>query len=168
MPTLLHDLKRRPLPMPGGRTRQQSANRLDRLAVATNDPADIGLPQLDPEDRRFSRGDLRKHHLVRKLDKLANDKFEELFHRPEFIRSYGVVTSGLGAINGASDRSTRLLPAVGCDKILRVFADGADLLAIRTEEPIPIVRAAADEIAMLLHKETILVLSCPRDLHIIP
>src|SRR3954468_20820364 len=120
MPTLLHDLKRRPLPMPGGRTRQQRANRLDRLAVATNDAADIGLPQLDPEDRRFSRGDLRKHHLVRKLDKLANDKFEELFHRPEFIRSYGVVTSGLGAINGASDRSTRLLPAVGRDKILRV------------------------------------------------
>ena len=76
----LHNLKRGALPVPRGRAGKQSANGLNGLAVAANDPADIGLPQLHPEDRGFSRRNLREHHLIGEFNQLANDELEKLFH----------------------------------------------------------------------------------------
>ena len=76
---------------PGG-AGQQSANRINRLAVPADDAANVALAQLDAENRRFSRGDLRKHHLIGKLDELANDELEELFHEIESIRPLRFVT----------------------------------------------------------------------------
>lgn len=63
-----------------GRAGQQRPDRLDRLAVAPNDTSDIGLTQLHAEDCRFFRRNLGKHHLIRKLDELADNELEELFH----------------------------------------------------------------------------------------
>src|SRR4051812_41464285 len=87
MRALLHDLERGPLPVARGGAGEQRADGLNGLAIAANDAADVGLPQLHPEDSRFSRGDLRKHHLIGELDQLANNELEKLFHGPEFIRA---------------------------------------------------------------------------------
>src|SRR3954464_13202026 len=80
MRTLLDDLECGPLTVTRGGAGQQSPDGLDSLAVSANDAPDVGLAQLHAEDRHFSRGDLRKHHLIREFDQLANDKLEELFH----------------------------------------------------------------------------------------
>ena len=73
------------------RARQQSANSLNRLAVAPNDPSDIGLAKLDAKNRRFSAGQLVQHHLVRKLDELADNELKELFHPAKDIQPARVV-----------------------------------------------------------------------------
>ena len=39
--------------------------------------------------------------------------------------------------------------AIDFEEVFRVFADGADLLAIGMEEPEPVVGAAAEEVAVL-------------------
>src|SRR6476661_9835170 len=93
MRTLFDDLERGPLPVARGGAGEQGADGLDRLAIAANDAADVGLAQLHPEDRRFSRRDLRKHHLIGELDQLTNDELEKLFHGPEFIRASRFVTT---------------------------------------------------------------------------
>ena len=89
---LLHDLERGPLPVPRSRAGQQRADCLNSLAIAANDSAYVGLPQLDPEDRRLSRRNLRQHHLIGKLNQLADDELEELLHEPECIRTLLFVT----------------------------------------------------------------------------
>ena len=81
--------------MAGGGTGQQGANRVNRLAVAPDDSADVALPELDPKDGRLSRRNLREHHLVGKLDELANDKLEKLFHAAESSQTPRVVTPSL-------------------------------------------------------------------------
>src|SRR5204863_4880635 len=86
MKNLLDDLERGALAVTRGRAGQQGANGVNRLAVAADDAADVALAELDAEDRHFSRRNFREHHLVGKLDQLANDEFEELFHGPDFIR----------------------------------------------------------------------------------
>src|SRR6202045_1812672 len=99
---LLHDLERGPLSVTRGGAGQQRADRLDRLPVAPNDSADVGLAQLDPEDRGFPGRNLREHHLIRKLDELANDEFEKLLHEPECRRTLTFVTP-----RAAVDRALR-------------------------------------------------------------
>jgi hypothetical protein len=89
----LHDLERGALTVARSGAGQKRADRLDRLAVAPNDPADIGLAKLHAKDRRLSRWDFGKHHLIGKLDELANDEFEELFHESENYRPYAAAAS---------------------------------------------------------------------------
>ena len=78
--------------MTRGGTGEQSADRIDRLSVAPDNPADITLAELDPEDRRFSGRNLREHHFIGELDQLANNELEELFHEIESIRPRRFVT----------------------------------------------------------------------------
>lgn len=82
-PDLLHDLQRRPLAVTRRGAGQQGADGLNRLAIAANDPPNIALPQLHPENRRLPAGQLVQHHLIGKLDELANDELEKLFHGTE-------------------------------------------------------------------------------------
>lgn len=88
--------------MTRGRAGQQRTDRLDRLPVATNDSAHVGLAQLDPENRRLPGWNFREHHFVRKLDELPDDELEKLFHEPECMRTSPFVTS-----RAAADRSLR-------------------------------------------------------------
>ena len=68
--------------MARGRTGQQSANRLDGLAAATNYATDVSPPKLQLKDRGSAVWNFRQYHVVRKFDQLANDELEELFHAP--------------------------------------------------------------------------------------
>src|SRR3954470_22367390 len=80
--------------MTGGGAGQQRSNRLNRLAIAPNNPADISLAELHPENRGLPRGNLREHHFIGKFDQLANDELEKFFHEPESMRTLGLVTPG--------------------------------------------------------------------------
>ena len=60
--------------------RKQGANRANRLSVASDNPADVGLPQLQPENDHAAVGNFREHDFVREFDELADDKLEELSH----------------------------------------------------------------------------------------
>jgi hypothetical protein len=82
---LLDDLERGALPVTGGGAGKKRSDRLNRLAIAADDSTNVSLAQLDPEDRRFPRRNLGKHHLIRKFHELADDEFEELFHGFESI-----------------------------------------------------------------------------------
>ena len=59
---------------------EQGANRLNGLTVPPDNPADIGLAELQPKYRRSSCGDLGQHHFVRKFHQLPDYEFEKLFH----------------------------------------------------------------------------------------
>ena len=97
---LLDDLKRGALSVPRGRAGQERADRLNRLTVAADDSAYVRLTQLHPEDRRLSGRDLREHHFIRKLDELANDEFEKLFHDWETIPPSAQAASSLPRSGG--------------------------------------------------------------------
>ena len=77
---LLDDLERGALIMARGGAGEQCANRLNGLTVAANDPADIALAQLQAKDSRSARWNFRDDHLIGKLDQLADDELEKLFH----------------------------------------------------------------------------------------
>jgi hypothetical protein len=64
-------------------TRKQRADRLNGFAVAADDSANIALPHLQPKHSRLSAWYFGEHDLVRKLDELANDELEKLFHGNE-------------------------------------------------------------------------------------
>ena len=169
--TLLDDLERGPLPVARRGAGQQRANRLNRLAVAPDDPADVGLAKLHPKDRCLPRWNFGKHHLIGKLDELANDEFEELFHEVECIHSSRFVTLVDRALRRsmgyrlATAASYRAIPpardsihlVVRRLEVLGIFADRPDFFAVRPEQPEPIVRATADEIPMLLNQQAIFV-----------
>ncbi len=70
---------------------KERPDRLNRLAVPANDPADIALPQLNLKDRGLPVRHLRKHHFVRKFDQLTDNKLEKFFHRPKNSSSAAVV-----------------------------------------------------------------------------
>ena len=91
---LLDNLERCALVMPRGRARQQRSNRLNRLAVAANDAADIALPELNLKHRGLPVGHFREHHFIRKFDQLADNKLEKFFHRPKNSRSGTLVDAG--------------------------------------------------------------------------
>ena len=77
---LLHDIERRFLPMPRCGTREQRADRANRLTVAPDDAADIGLTHLQTKDRQAAVRDFREHDFIGKLDELPNDELEKLSH----------------------------------------------------------------------------------------
>ena len=79
-PFLLHDIQSRLLPVTRRGARKQGANRANRLSVTSDNPADVGLPQLQPENDNAAVGNLREHNFVREFDELADDKLEELSH----------------------------------------------------------------------------------------
>ena len=62
------------------RAREKRADRLNCLAVSTNDASDIRLPHSKPEHRGIAVRAFGDDDLVGKLDQVANDELEELFH----------------------------------------------------------------------------------------
>ena len=87
--------------MAGSRTSEQGTNRMNGLAIAADDPADVALSYLQLEDRGFSAGNFREHHLIWIFDQLSNDELEEFFH----VAS-GVDADGSGGAVGAGSDST--------------------------------------------------------------
>lgn len=77
---LFNNFESRALTMTRSRAVQHCANGVNRLAVATNDSANVCLAQLHFEDSHFAARDLRENHVVREFDKFANDEFEKFFH----------------------------------------------------------------------------------------
>ena len=53
---------------------------MNGLTVAANDAADVALPKLQPEHRRFAARNFREHHLIGIFDQLPNDKLEKFSH----------------------------------------------------------------------------------------
>jgi hypothetical protein len=92
---LFDDLERGALTVARGRTGQQRPNRLNGLAISTDNTANIALAKLHPEDGRFATRNLREHHFVRELDQMTNDKLKKFFHIREVIRSACIVMSTL-------------------------------------------------------------------------
>ena len=135
---LLDDFEGGALAVARGGAVQHRPDRVNRLAVAANDAADVGLAQLHFKDRHFAARNFREHHVVGKFDELTNDELEKFFHHSQIILSPRIVTLG-----------ARLLLEVGAFEIFRVLANRADLFAVRTKQPEPIVTSAADEVAML-------------------
>src|ERR1700682_6481376 len=64
-PTLLDDLERSALGVTRRGTVQHGADRVNRLAVATDDAANVALAELHFENRHFAVGNFRQHHVVR-------------------------------------------------------------------------------------------------------
>ena len=98
MPVLLHNLERGALAVTRSRAGEKSANRLNGLAVSSDDAADIALSELNSKDRHAAVWNLREHHFVRIIDELANDELEELFHGDSGVD----VDSGAGAEGGST------------------------------------------------------------------
>ena len=90
---LLHDIQSRLLLVTCSGARKQGANRPNRLSVTSDNPADVGLPQLQPENDNAAVGNLREHNFVREFDELADDKLEELSHAFELSDRWRVVQS---------------------------------------------------------------------------
>ena len=88
---LLHYFERCPLPVARGGTGQERANRLNGLAIAADDPANVALPQLQFENDQLSVRNFGKHHLVRKFDQLTNNELEKLFHRSKLAAGKRIV-----------------------------------------------------------------------------
>lgn len=80
---LFDDLESGALIVTRRRAGEQGTDRLDGLAVAANDPADIRLPHLEAEHGHVAIRDLRNKNLVRELNEVADNEFEELFHDSE-------------------------------------------------------------------------------------
>ncbi len=71
---------------------------MNRLPVPTDDAADIALTQLHFENGHLAARNFGQHHVVRKLDELANDELEKLLHVDS-----GEVGVSAGGGGGASD-----------------------------------------------------------------
>lgn len=59
---------------------QKRANRVNGLAVAADDAADVALAQLHFKNRHLSVRKFREDHIVGKLNQLADDELEKFFH----------------------------------------------------------------------------------------
>jgi hypothetical protein len=53
---------------------------LNGLTIAANDPADIALPQLEPENGCSARWNFRDDGLVREFHELADNELEKFTH----------------------------------------------------------------------------------------
>lgn len=53
---------------------------MNGLAIAADNPADVGLPELHFKDRHFPTRNLGEDHVIGKFDQLTDDELEELFH----------------------------------------------------------------------------------------
>jgi hypothetical protein len=99
-PVLLHDFERGPLAMPRGGTSEQGTDRVNGLAIAANDPADVALPKLQFKGRGFSAGNFREHHLIGIFDQLSNDELKKFFHVASGVAgdvSVGITGVGFGS-----------------------------------------------------------------------
>jgi len=86
--------------MPRGGTSEQGTNRVNGLAIAANDPADVTLAKLQFEDRGFSAGNFPEHHLIGIFDQLSNDELKKFFHVASGAAadvSGGITGVGLGS-----------------------------------------------------------------------
>ena len=77
--------------MTTGGTGKQRTDRLNGLAVAADDPANIALAHLQPKNGHLSARYFREHDLVGKLNELTNDELEELLHKVTISRRCEVV-----------------------------------------------------------------------------
>ena len=77
---LFYDFERGPLTVARGRTRQQRANSMNRLAISADDAADIALPKLQLKDAGSAARNLREHHVVGKFNQLPNHELKKLSH----------------------------------------------------------------------------------------
>jgi hypothetical protein len=77
---LFHNIQRRFLSMPRRGTREEGANRSNRLAVAANDPPNVGLPHLQTKNRQAAARNFREHDFIGTFDELPNDELEKLSH----------------------------------------------------------------------------------------
>jgi len=77
---LFHDFEGGPLAVARSRAGKKRANCVNGLAIAADDSANVALAQLHFKDRHLAARNFREHHLVRILDKLADDKLEKLPH----------------------------------------------------------------------------------------
>ena len=78
---LLDDFERGALAVARSGTGKEGADGVNGLPVAPNDSANVALAKLHLKDRHFAARNFGQHHVVWKLDQLANDEFEELFHK---------------------------------------------------------------------------------------
>src|ERR1700716_1928740 len=78
---LLDDLECGAQTVACGRTGEESANGVYGLAVAPHDSANVALAELHLKDRHLAARNFSEHHVVRKLDQLANDELEKLLHK---------------------------------------------------------------------------------------
>src|SRR6266513_3336528 len=76
----LNDFERGALIVAGGGAGEQRPNRLNGLTIPADDAADITLPQLQAENGRSARRNLRDDCLVREFRELADNKFENFAH----------------------------------------------------------------------------------------
>jgi len=67
-PYLFYNFEHGALPMARSGADEQRANRMNRLAVAANDAADIALSKLQLEDGCSAARNLREHHVVGKFN----------------------------------------------------------------------------------------------------
>jgi hypothetical protein len=96
MQNLLDDLESGALTVTRRGAVQDRADGMNRLAVATDDAANVALAKLDFEHGHFAAGNFREHHVVGKFDQLTNDELEKFFHNeklnhePAAAQGYGV------------------------------------------------------------------------------
>jgi hypothetical protein len=80
---LLDNFEDSALAVARSRTSQQRANRLNRLAGPANHSADIPMSKLQLEDGSSAIWNFRQHHVIGKLNQLANHKLQKLPHALE-------------------------------------------------------------------------------------
>src|SRR5215831_4420928 len=56
---------------------------MNRLTGSTNHPAYISASKLHFKNDRSAIGNFREHHVIRKLDQLANDELQKFSHLPK-------------------------------------------------------------------------------------
>jgi hypothetical protein len=97
---LFDDVQGRFLSMPRRGTRQQRANRSNRLTVPANDSTDIGLPHLQTKDGQAAARNFREHDFIREFDELPNDELEKLSHASILPTRWSVVQSARSVVAG--------------------------------------------------------------------
>jgi hypothetical protein len=80
MTDLLHNFQRGALIVASGGAGEQRPNRLNGLTIATDDAADITLPQLEAKNGCSARRNFRNDCLVWKFRELANNELEKFTH----------------------------------------------------------------------------------------
>jgi hypothetical protein len=113
---LLDNLERGLLPVPRGRTGEQSANRLNRLTVPANDATDVALSHLQFKNRQLSGRNFRKHDFIGKLNELSNNELKEFLHRAcdhSLGAAAAVVVVAAGADRGVVAAPASATPATG-------------------------------------------------------
>src|ERR1700736_5014345 len=106
---LLDDFERGALAVTRRGTVQHGADRVNGLAVATDDAADVALAELHFKNRHLAARDFRQHHVVRKFHELPNDELEEFLHVDSGEgggSAGGGGGSGIAGAGGAADSVT--------------------------------------------------------------